>query len=243
MFSSRKGARAMVLGTVIVVASGIGLTSCSKDDAATTDVSKTEAASAAVATDTAEDLASQASAAATEAVGSEAMASQAASTDAMAGSDAAGGAALKATLIGEMLKGMNAGAAADPADIDCVSSKVTEKDVSALMSGAAAGGGLPPEGLPVMKAIFGCKPKPLMDSFVKSSFDDMPAEVTDDQKTCMANKFFDFISTDEETLAAMVGDSSKPPAKFKAEGAKIVKDCVPAGAAQDKLIAEISKDS
>lgn len=229
-------ARTTALGTVIVLTTALGLAGCSKDDSTSTDVATTEAAAT--------------EAAATEAVASEALETEAADTEAVAAteamaSDAAavGGDALKATLIGEMMKGMNGGAPADQADIDCVSGKVTEKDISAMMSAGAGSGGLPPEGVNVMKAFFGCKPKALMDSFVKSSFDDMPAEVTEDQKSCMANKFFDFIASDDDTLSAIVSDASKPPAKFKSEGAKIVKECVPAGAAQDKLIAEITKDS
>ncbi len=246
MTTRRMRARTTVLGTVIVLTSALGLAGCSKDDSTSTDVATTEAAATeAAATEAVASEALETEAVDTEAAAAtEAMASEAGDTEAMASDAAAvGGDALKATLIGEMMKGMNGGAPADQADIDCVSGKVTEKDISAMMSAGAGAGGLPPEGVAVMKAFFGCKPKALMDSFVKSSFNDMPAEVTEDQKSCMANKFFDFIANDDDTLSAIVSDASKPPAKFKSEGAKIVKECVPAGAAQDKLIAEITKDS
>jgi hypothetical protein len=78
---------------------------------------------------------------------------------------------------------------------------------------------------------------------VKDTFNDVPADVTESQKSCMAEKFFDFIANNEDILSAMVGDASKPPEKFKAEAVKVVKECVPAGASQDKLIAEVNKDS
>lgn len=238
MFSPRKRTRALALGTLIVIASSIGLTGCSSDDAASTDAVTEAAATEAAATEAADT-----EAAATEAADTAAVASEAISTDAAgSGTDgAAGGDALKATLISEMLKGMNGGVAADQADIDCVAAKVTEKDISALMT-ASGGGAIPADAVPVMKAIFGCKPKPLMDSFVTSSFSDMPAEVTADQKTCIADKFFDFIANDDETLQSMVSNSAQAPAKFKTEGVKIVKECVPGSAAQEKLIAEINKN-
>jgi hypothetical protein len=165
-----------------------------------------------------------------------------AATSVAAGTDEGAG-ALKATLVGEMMKSMNNGAPADQKDIDCVSKKVTDPQVSALMASAAGGGGMSKDAVPVLKAMFSCKPKALTESFIASSFTDMPADVTADQKTCMANKFFDFIASNDEIMSSIVADASKPPAAFKTEGAKIVKECVPAGASQDKLIAEIQKDS
>jgi hypothetical protein len=255
--------RAKMLTPVVLLASlaaVVGLASCSKSDSNSTDVASTEAkTSEAAATEapkteataseakvtetTAAAPATEAAAPVTEAAAplTEAVA---AGTDAVAaGSDAAtaGGAALKLTLIGELMKSMNNGAPADQKDIDCVSGKVTEGDVSALMASAAGGGGMTKDAVPVLKAMFSCKPKGLTDSFIESSFTDIPADVTVDQKSCMANKFFDFIASNDEIMTSIVADASKPPAAFKTEGAKIVKECVPAGKSQDVLIAEMNK--
>jgi hypothetical protein len=255
--------RARFLAPVVVLAAVVGLAGCSKSDSESTDVktATTDAAtSEATATEATEASATDAPAATeapvTEAAtpATDAMAAgtdaKAAATDAMAaGTDAvaagteAGAGALKATLVGEMMKSMNNGAPADQKDIDCVSQKVTDPQVSALMASAAGGGGMSKDAVPVLKAMFSCKPKALTESFIASSFTDMPADVTADQKSCMANKFFDFIASNDEIMSSIVADASKPPAAFKTEGAKIVKECVPAGASQDKLIAEIQKDS
>jgi hypothetical protein len=241
--------RARFLGPVVVIATVVGLAGCSKSDSKSTDVATTEAkTSEAAATEapTTEPAATEAAAPATEAASppTEAAAPVTEAAGA-AGSEAAaaGGDALKVTLISEMMKGMNNGAPADQKDIDCVSEKVTDPQVSALMSSAAGGGGMSKDAIPVLKAMFSCKPKGLTDSFIASSFDEMPAEVTTDQKSCMANKFFDYIANNDEIMTSIVADASKPPAAFKSEGVKIVKECVPAGAAQDKLVAEMNKES
>jgi hypothetical protein len=249
--TSPKRMRTRLLIPAFALATVVGLSACSKSDSETTDVATTEAA-------TSEAAASEAPATeapATEAAATEAPLTEAAvaSTDAApvteasapdtgaAASEAgaASGEALKATLIGQVLSGFSGGGPADPKDVTCVNDKVTEKDVTAIMSAAPAGGGTPPEALPVMKAIFACKPKGLMESFVKDTFNDLPADVTEEQKSCVAGKLFDFIASDDEILNAMVADAAEPPESFRAEGIKIVTGCLPAGASRDKMIEQI----
>jgi hypothetical protein len=250
--------RARFLAPVIVLAAVLGLASCSKSDSsdskstdgqtATTEASPSEATTDAAATD-----APPTEATATEAVAAPVTEAAAATeatapvTEASASGTEAGGSDAasvepKTALIGQLMAGMSSGAAVDPKEVACVSAKISEKELTAFMAAAGAGGGMSKEAAPALKAIFSCKPKGLTDSFITETFTDIPADVTADQKSCLANKIFDFMATNDEVMTAMVNNASTMPAQLKTEGAKIIKDCVPPGASQDKLIAEMNKD-
>ncbi len=191
------------------------------------------------------DSAAATEAAPTEAPATEAGATEAGATEAAAAGDtvASGSAegAVGEALVTQMIAGMNGGATPDPADVKCVTSKVSGDDLAKVIS-SASGGAPPPEAMTgLIKATFQCKPKGLADSLISSAFTDMPADVTPDQKTCMANKFLDTIVADDEILAAVLAAQDKPPTAILAKFDPVVKDCVPAGATRDKLLAELRK--
>jgi hypothetical protein len=175
-------------------------------------------------------------AATTEATATEATATEATTTDAATTEAAAGEA-----LVTQMISGMNGGATPDPADVKCVTSKVSAEELAKLISSSSAGAPTPEAMTGLIKATFQCKPKGLADSLITSAFSDMPTEVTPAQKTCMADKFLDTIVADDATLTALLAAQDKPPAELLAKFDPVVKDCVPAGATRDKLLAELRK--
>jgi hypothetical protein len=180
-----------------------------------------------------------AEAASTEAVTTDAMAAE---TSAAAGGDPAAAGSLSDMIIGQMVVGMTGEATANPADVKCISEKVPEKDITAIMG--SAGGGGTPDGAAMkslIKAVFTCKPKGLSDNFVKSTFNDIPGDVTDAQKSCLADGLFDLIGKDDSVIDAITANADKMPEGLKTKFEGTVKDCVPAGASRDALIKEMNK--
>jgi hypothetical protein len=177
--------------------------------------------------------------ASTEALTTEAMAAE---TSAAAGADPAAAGSLSDMIIGQMVVGMTGETTANPADVKCISEKVPEKDITAIMSSSGAGGA--PDGAAMkslIKAVFTCKPKGLADNFVKSTFNDIPGDVTDAQKACLANGLFDLIGKDDSVVDAITANADKMPDGLKTKFEGTVKDCVPAGASRDALIKEMNK--
>lgn len=189
----------------------------------------TVAAETTVAADTTADTAAPADTAAADTT-------VAAAADTVA--SAAGAADSKEALVTTLLSSMSGGAAADPADVACISGKLSAEDLTGFMGAAASGNSA--GAVPGMKAIFACKPKALVASMKADTFDDPAIKVDDKQKDCIVDGLFEAIAANDEILAAMVS-SSEPPAAFKESGRSIVKKCVPAGASRDALIKDIDK--
>jgi hypothetical protein len=192
---------------------------------------------AATETTVAETVASEP--ASTEALTTEAMAAE---TSAAAGADPSAAGSLSDMIIGQMVVGMTGETTANPADVKCISEKVPEKDITAIMSSSGAGGA--PDGAAMkslIKAVFTCKPKGLSDNFVKSTFNDIPGDVTDAQKSCLADGLFDLIGKDDSVIDAITANADKMPDGLKTKFEGTVKDCVPAGASRDALIKEMNK--
>jgi hypothetical protein len=126
--------------------------------------------------------------------------------------------------------------------VKCISSKVPEKDLTAIMTSAGGGGNPDPNAMKsLIKAVFLCKPKGLSDSFVKSTFKDIPGDVSEKQKSCLTNGLFDLIATDDSVIEAITANADNMPEGLKKKFEGTVKDCVPAGASRDALIKEIEK--
>jgi hypothetical protein len=184
-----------------------------------------------------------------ETVAAEPVATEAATTDAMAAEttaaasvDPATAGALNETIISRMVVGMTGEATADPADVKCIAGKVPEKDIAAIMGSAGGGGSPDPTAMKsLIKAVFTCKPKGLAESFVKSTFTDIPGDVTDKQKSCLTNGLFDLIGKDDSVIDAITANADKMPENLKKAFEGTVKDCVPAGVSRDALIKEIDK--
>ena len=223
--------------TLTAVAGGLVLTTllltgCGSDKAADTTVATAETTAAPAETTAAADTTAAAadttSAAATETT-------TAAATDTVA---AAGD--LTTTFVTQMLLGMTGGTTTDPADVKCVSEKVTEADLSKLV--ASSGSTPDPTAMKaIIKAAFQCKPKGLADNLVKSTFTDVSADVTEDQKACIADKILDVIASDDAVIDAMLQSDSKMPESLKPKFTKVVEDCVPAGAAREALLKDLLK--
>jgi hypothetical protein len=243
--------------TLTAVAGGLVLTTllltgCGSDKAKDTTADTTVAAAettVAAAAETTVAAADTTVAAATEttvAVAAETTA--AASTDTVAADTAAAGATdtvaaagdLTSTLVTQMIMGMTGGTSADPADVKCISEKVSEADLSKLVT--ATGSAPDPTAMKaIIKAAFQCKPKGLADNMVKSTFTDVSADVTEDQKACIAGKILDVIASDDAVIEAMLQSDSKMPESLKPKFTKVVEDCVPAGAARDALLKDLLK--
>jgi hypothetical protein len=237
--------------TLTAVAGGLVLTTllltgCGSDKAddttADTTVATAETTAAAAPADT------TASAADTEAAATETTAAAAETTAAASTDTAAAGATdtvaapgdLTTTFVTQMLMGMTGGTSADPADVKCVSEKVTEADLSKLV--ATSGATPDPTAMKaIIKAAFQCKPKGLADNMVKSTFTDVSADVTEDQKSCIAGKILDVIASDDAVIDAMLQSDSKLPESLKPKFTKVVEDCVPAGAAREALLKDLLK--
>ena len=157
--------------------------------------------------------------------------------------DPAASGSISEMLIGQMVMGMTGETVADPADVKCISEKVPEKDITAIMSSAtAADGSQNTDAMKsLIKAVFRCKPKGLADNFVKSTFNDIPGDVTEAQKKCLTNSLFDLISNDDSVIDAISANTDKMPPSLKTKFTETVKDCVPAGASRDALIKDIDK--
>ena len=224
----------------LTVASGLAITALLVTGCSSSKSSDTTASTEAATT----DAATTEAAAGTEAASTDAATTEAAATEAAAGDTVASGSAngaLGEALVTQMIAGMNGGGTPDPADVKCVTSKVSEEELAKLISASSGGAPTPEMMTGIIKATFQCKPKGLADSLITSAFKDMPADVTSDQKTCMANKFLDTIVADDKILAAVLAAQDKPPAELLAKFDPVVKDCVPAGATRDKLLAELHK--
>jgi hypothetical protein len=196
-------------------------------------------ASETVAAETAAAEANSTEAMTTEAMGSDAMASE---TSAAGAVEPAAAGSLNDVIIGQMVVGMTGQATADPADVKCISGKVPEKDLTAIMTSAGGGGNPDPNAMKsLIKAVFVCKPKGLSESFVKSTFKDIPGDVSEKQKSCLADGLFDLIATDDSVIEAITANADNMPDGLKKKFEGTVKDCVPAGASRDALIKEIEK--
>lgn len=229
------------------------LASCGTKKTADTTVAAESSVAAAdttpVSVDTTAVAATPETTAAAEPVAAETTAAEAATTDAIAaettaaaaGADPSAG-SVNDVIIGQMVMGMTGQTTADPADVKCISGKVPEKDISAIMGSAGAGGAPDANAMKsLIKAVFICKPKGLADSFVKSTFNDIPGDVTDKQKSCLTNGLFDLIGNDDSVIDAVTANADKMPDGLKKKFEGTVKDCVPAGASRDALIKEIGK--
>ena len=239
--TTQKHRRISLIAPALVAITAITLVGCSKSSTKSTDSVAADTTAAATADKTAP--AADTRAAAAETVAAETAA--AADTVAVAADTASAGAAtdaLAGTFVTEMLKGMNGGKEPSADDVKCVTGKVTSDQLSSLVK-SASGGGTPDGMIPIMQAIFTCKPAGLADSLVTGAFKDVPADVDATKKSCIANKLLDFIASDETMLKAMVAGGKSVPEGFKTKGIDIVKECVPAGASRDKLIAEVQKAS
>jgi hypothetical protein len=242
--------------TVLVIgfaSAALLLTGCGTKKATDTTVAAETTVAAADTTpasvDTTAAAATDTTTAAAETVAGEPVVTEAATTDAMAGettaaagADPATASALNDTIISQMVIGMTGEATADPADVKCISGKVPEKDIAAIMGSAGGGGSPDPAAMKsLIKAVFTCKPKGLAESFVKSTFTDIPGDVTDKQKSCLANGLFDLIGKDDSVVDAITANADKMPENLKKAFEGKVKDCVPAGVSRDALIKEIDK--
>ncbi len=230
------------------------LASCGTKKTADTTVAAESSVAAAdttpVSVDTTAVAATPETTAAAEPVAAETTAAEAATTDAIAaettaaaaGADPSAAGSVNDVIIGQMVMGMTGQTTADPADVKCISGKVPEKDISAIMGSAGAGGAPDANAMKsLIKAVFICKPKGLADSFVKSTFNDIPGDVTDKQKSCLTNGLFDLIGNDDSVIDAVTANADKMPDGLKKKFEGTVKDCVPAGASRDALIKEIGK--
>jgi hypothetical protein len=220
------------------------ITGCGTKKAADTTVAAETSVAAADTTPASVDT----TAAAAETIAAEPVATEA-TTDAMAAEttaaasvDPATAGALNETIISQMVVGMTGEATADPADVKCIAGKVPEKDIAAIMGSAGGGGSPDPTAMKsLIKAVFTCKPKGLAESFVKSTFTDIPGDVTDKQKACLTNGLFDLIGNDDSVIDAITANADKMPENLKKAFEGTVKDCVPAGVSRDALIKEIDK--
>jgi hypothetical protein len=174
----------------------------------------------------------------TVAAGTEAMAAETTA----AGADPAAAGSLNDVIIGQMVMGMTGETTANPADVKCISDKVPEKDLTAIMT-SASGSGTPDSNAmkSLIKAVFTCKPKGLADNFVKSTFNDIPGDVTEAQKSCLAEGLFDLIGKDDSVIDAITANADAMPDGLKTKFEGTVKECVPAGASRDALIKEMQK--
>ncbi len=241
--------------TLTAVAGGLVLTTllltgCGSDkaDDTTADTTVAAAETTAAAAETTAAAADTTAAAAETTAAAATETTVAASTDTVAADTAAAGATdtvaaagdLTSTFVTQMLMGMTGGTTADPADVKCVSEKVTEADLSKLVT--SSGSTPDPTAMKaIIKAAFQCKPKGLADNMVKSTFTDVSADVTDDQKTCIAGKILDVIASDDAVIDAMLQSDSKMPESLKPKFTKVVEDCVPAGAAREALLKDLLK--
>ena len=217
------------------------LTGCGSDKAKDTTAETTVAVAettAAAPEAAAETVAAETAAAETAAV--ETVAAAATDTT-VAASVAAPAGELTAAFVTQMLLGMTGSTEADPADVKCISEKVSEADLSSLIK-AGADAQSSPAMKAIVKAAFQCKPKGLADNFVKDTFKDLPAGVTDEQKSCLANKVFEIIASDDSVIDAMLKADAKMPEALKSKFTKVAEDCVPAGPARDALLKDLLKD-
>ena len=234
-----------------LVLSTMLLTGCGSDTAKDTTADTTVAAAESTAADTTAvgDTTAPASDTTTAAVSSDTAATAGADTTTAASLDTvaagstdtvAAAGDLTTTFVTQMLLGMTGGTTADPADVKCVSEKVTEADLSKLVT--ASGTEPDPTAMKaIIKAAFQCKPKGLADNLVKSTFTDVSTEVTEAQKTCIAGKILDVIASDDAVIDAMLQTDSKMPESLKPKFTKVVEDCVPAGAVRAALLKELLK--
>lgn len=230
-FSSLTATAGALLLTTLLLA-GCG-SDKAKDTTAETTVASAETTVAVTETTAAAETAA---AAATD------TAATAAATDAaVASSVAAPAGELTSAFVTQMLLGMTGSTEADPADVKCISEKVSEADLSLLIK-AGADAQSSPAMKAIVKAAFQCKPKGLADNFVKETFKDLPAGVTDEQKSCLANKVFDIIASDDSVIDAMLKADAKMPAELKSKFTKVAEDCVPVGPARDALLKDLLKD-
>ena len=223
------------------VASGLLLTAlllsgCGSDKAKDTTAETTVA----VAETTAAAPEAAAETVAAETAAAETVAAAATDTT-VAASVAAPAGELTAAFVTQMLLGMTGSTEADPADVKCISEKVSEADLSSLIK-AGADAQSSPAMKAIVKAAFQCKPKGLADNFVKDTFKDLPAGVTDEQKSCLANKVFEIIASDDSVIDAMLKADAKMPEALKSKFTKVAEDCVPAGPARDALLKDLLKD-
>jgi hypothetical protein len=209
----------------------------------TTPVSVETTAVVAETTGAAEAIASETTAAAMVADTTSAANESTASSDSLAAGLAGADGSITEMLIGQMVIGMTGEKVADPADVKCISGKVPESDLTAIMSSTAGGDASKSTNAmkSLIKAVFICKPKGLADNFVKSTFTDMPVEVTDTQKSCLANGLFDLIGKDDAVVDAISANADKMPPALKSKFIGKVEDCVPAGPTRDALIKDIDK--
>ena len=212
------------------------LTGCGSDKAKDTTAETTVASP-----ETTAAVTETAAAAETVAVPTDTAATAAATDAAVASSVAAPAGELTSAFVTQMLLGMTGSTEADPADVKCISEKVSEADLSLLIK-AGADAQSSPAMKAIVKAAFQCKPKGLADNFVKETFKDLPAGVTDEQKSCLANKVFDIIASDDSVIDAMLKADAKMPAALKSKFTKVAEDCVPAGPARDALLKDLLKD-
>jgi hypothetical protein len=238
--------------TVLVISfasTALLLASCGTKKSADTTVAAETSVAAADTTPASVDTTAAAAETVAETVAAEPVATDAATTDAMtaettaaASADPATAGALNDAIISQMVVGMTGEATADPADVKCISGKVPEKDIAAIMGSAGGGGSPDPTAMKsLIKAVFTCKPKGLAESFVKSTFTDIPGDVTDKQKSCLTNGLFDLIGKDDSVIDAITANADKMPENLKSAFEGTVKDCVPAGVSRDALIKEIDK--
>lgn len=191
---------------------GAGLSACgSSKKASDTTVAAVETTAAATETTAA---AAETSVAATETTAAAAETTVAAaaettvagSTETTAAAAAGTADATTAAMVTQMLKGMNGGKDPSAADISCVSGKTKSEDLAALINGSSSGTPDTKTLLPLMKAIFTCKPEGLADS-MSTSFDTMPAGVSASNKTCLANSLLDILGSDDQLLELSLSSS------------------------------------
>jgi len=229
---------------------GAGLSACgSSKKASDTTVAavETTAAAAAAAAETTV-AATETTTAAVETTAAAAETTVAASTETTAAAAAAAGGtdATMAAMVTQMLKGMNGGKEPSASDISCVSGKTKSEDIAALINGSSSGTPDTKTLLPLMKAIFSCKPAGLADS-MSTSFDTMPAGVSASNKTCLANALLDILGNDDQllqlSLSSTGGIKDLPAADRKLVIDKLtpaVNKCIDS-AMRPAVIAELNK--
>ena len=241
--------------TLTAVVGGLALTTlllagCGSDKAADTTVATTE--TTVVADTVAAEPAAEETVAA-DTVAAETVAAETAPADTVAADTAAAGEAtdtaaaagaageLTQVFVSQMLMGMTGATSADPTDVQCISEKVSEADLSKLVTAT----GTEPDAnamKAIVKAAFQCKPKGLTDNLFKEAFASFPADVTDTQKSCLSEKALDIIANDDSVIDAMMQSSSKMPESLKSKLTTVTEDCLPAGAARDAVLEELLKD-
>ncbi len=160
-----------------------------------------------------------------------------AAADTVAG---ASGADVAALFIPQMVMSMTGETTADPADVKCISAKVSEKDINALVS-AGGPGGAPAAMRSVIKAAFSCRPKGLVTKFTTDTFKTMPADLTAQQKECLQTSIFDLFSTDDEVVDAMIANAGAMNDALKDKFKTVLDGCIPPGATHDLLLKDLTK--